>query len=52
MGSRSKSLAFACVCCHQHCATVLFERSTVISNHFLLRVVAQFVVLVIILKDI
>lgn len=40
------------LCCHQHCATFLFGQSTVISNHFLLRVVAQFVVLVWILKNI
>lgn len=49
--SRFKLLAFACSCCHQYCATVLFEQSTVISNHFLPRVVAQYVVLVWILKD-
>jgi len=36
VGSRSKPLAFACACCHQHCTVVLFEQATVISNHFLL----------------
>lgn len=52
VGSRSKPLSVACACCHQHCAAVLSGQSIVISNHFLPRVVAQFVVLVWILENI
>lgn len=35
-----------CVCCCQHSAAILFDQSTVISNYFLPRVVAQLVALV------